>query len=131
MKDTESALREGDVHDVRGADADGSARFRQNDEIISVNRTLVLDRVSLYLKGEEINIQYETWFQRYSTLFLQIRLHILDLKQVFCIMCLLCHLILWDKFTFPHSSAVIFTSSSKFHLRLLLSTRSIRGSHTA
>lgn len=60
MKDTERAPREGDVHDVCGADADGSARLRQNDEVISVNRTPVLDRVRLYLKGKEINSQYET-----------------------------------------------------------------------
>lgn len=53
MKDSESALREGDIHDVRGADADGGARLRQNDELISVNRTLVLDWVRPYLKKKE------------------------------------------------------------------------------
>lgn len=53
MKDSESALREGDIHDVCGADADGSARLRQNDELISVNRTLVLDWVRPYLKKKD------------------------------------------------------------------------------
>lgn len=53
MEDTESALRDGDVHDVFGADADGGARVRQNDELISVNRTLVLDWVSSYLRGKK------------------------------------------------------------------------------
>lgn len=50
MKDSESRLRDGDVDDVFGADADGGARFRQNDELISVNGTLVLDWVRPHLK---------------------------------------------------------------------------------
>lgn len=50
MKDSESSLRDGDVDDVFGADADGGARFRDNEELISVNRTLVLDRVGPHLK---------------------------------------------------------------------------------
>lgn len=54
MKDTKSTLRDGDVHYVFGADADGRARFRQDDKLISVNRTLVLDRVGLHLKGKHI-----------------------------------------------------------------------------
>lgn len=50
MKDGESRLRDGDVDDVFGADADGGARFRQNDELVSVNGTLVLDWVRPHLK---------------------------------------------------------------------------------
>lgn len=50
MKDSEGRLRDGDVDDVFGADAEGGAGFRQNDELVSVNRTLVLDWVRLHLK---------------------------------------------------------------------------------
>lgn len=52
MKDSESRLRDGDAEDVFGADADGGARFRQNDKLISVNGTLVLDRVRPHLKDK-------------------------------------------------------------------------------
>lgn len=58
VEDSEAALGDGDVHSVFGADVDGSARFGQNDEAVSVDRTLVMDRVVLYLQGEE---QQQCW----------------------------------------------------------------------
>lgn len=50
VEDVERALRESDVHGVCGADGDGHARFWKNDKFISMNWTLVLDRVVFHLK---------------------------------------------------------------------------------
>lgn len=50
MEDVERALRDSDVHGVCGADGDGHARFWKNDKFISMNWTLVVDRVVFHLK---------------------------------------------------------------------------------
>lgn len=50
VEDTEAALGDSDVHSIFGADADGGARFRHNDKVISMNRTFILDRVVFHLK---------------------------------------------------------------------------------
>lgn len=50
VEDIERALRESDVHGVCWADGDGHARFWKNDKFISMNWTLVLDRVVFHLK---------------------------------------------------------------------------------
>lgn len=50
MKDIQAALGDSDVHSIFGTDADGHSRFRKNDKVVSMNRTLVLDRVILHLK---------------------------------------------------------------------------------
>lgn len=50
VEDVEAALGDGDVHSVFGADADGRARFRKNDKVVSMNGTLVLDWVVFHLK---------------------------------------------------------------------------------
>lgn len=52
VEDVEAALGDGDVHGVLGADADGCLRFRENDKVVSVNWTLVLDRVALHLQEQ-------------------------------------------------------------------------------
>lgn len=73
MKDSESTLRDGDIHDVCGTDTDGSARLRQNDELISMNRTLVLDWVRSYLKKKDHKLIQGTIFYfnlKYSTAYI-------------------------------------------------------------
>lgn len=50
VEDVQAALGDGDVHGVFGADADNCLRFWQDDKVVSVNGTPVLDWVGLHLK---------------------------------------------------------------------------------
>lgn len=53
VEDVKRALRDSNVHGVCGADGDGHARFWKNDKFISMNWTLVLDRVVFHLKEKD------------------------------------------------------------------------------
>lgn len=65
VEDVEAALGDGDVHSVFGADADGRARFRKNDKVVSMNGTLVLDWVVFHLKEKRKKKRQQRMFIKY------------------------------------------------------------------
>lgn len=52
IEDIKAALGYGNVHCVFGGDVNGCPRLWKNYEVVSVNRTLVLDGVVLHLQEQ-------------------------------------------------------------------------------